>query len=66
MSAKSIRFHDLARYKMFAGVNMLADAVNATRGPEGGDVVCGDLVERDVVRGRRRRPRLHRISLEAH
>ena len=30
MSAKSIRFHDLARYKMFAGVNMLADAVKAT------------------------------------
>ncbi|HUL93443.1 MAG TPA: hypothetical protein VLV56_13950 [Burkholderiales bacterium] len=30
MSAKSIRFHDLARYKMFAGVDMLADAVKVT------------------------------------
>ncbi|HET7764255.1 MAG TPA: hypothetical protein VFK92_04125 [Burkholderiales bacterium] len=34
MSAKSIRFHELARYKMFAGVNMLADAVKATLGPK--------------------------------
>ena len=30
MSAKSIRFHQLARYKMFAGVNMLADLVKVT------------------------------------
>lgn len=39
MSAKSIRFHDLARYKMFAGVNMLADAVKVTLGPKGRDVI---------------------------
>jgi hypothetical protein len=32
MSAKSIRFHELARYKMFAGVNMLAHAVKVTTG----------------------------------
>jgi hypothetical protein len=30
MSAKSIRFRELARFKMFAGVNMLADAVKVT------------------------------------
>jgi chaperonin GroEL len=35
MSAKSIRFRELARYKMFAGVNMLADAVKVTLGPKG-------------------------------
>jgi hypothetical protein len=34
MSAKSIRFHDLARYKMFAGANMLADAVKVTLSTE--------------------------------
>ena len=39
MSAKSIRFHDLARYKMFAGVNMLADAVKVTLGPGGRNVI---------------------------
>jgi chaperonin GroEL len=39
MSAKSIRFHDLARYKMFAGVNMLADAVKVTLGPKGRNVI---------------------------
>ena len=39
MSAKSIRFHELARYKMFAGVNMLADAVKVTVGPKGRNVV---------------------------
>ena len=32
MSAKSIRFHELARYKMFADVNMLADAVGSPKG----------------------------------
>jgi len=39
MSAKSIRFHDLARFKMFAGVNMLADAVKVTLGPKGRNVI---------------------------
>jgi chaperonin GroEL len=39
MSAKSIRFHELARYKMFAGVNMLADAVKVTLGPKGRNVI---------------------------
>jgi chaperonin GroEL len=57
MSAKSIRFRELARYKMFAGVNMLADAVKATLGPRGRNVIverpCGaattikDRVRRD-------------------
>ncbi len=39
MSAKSVRFHDIARYKMFAGVNMLADAVKVTLGPKGRNVI---------------------------
>jgi chaperonin GroEL len=39
MSAKSIRFHELARYKMFAGVNMLADAVKVTLGPKGRNMI---------------------------
>ena len=39
MSAKSIRFHELARYKMFAGVDMLADAVKVTLGPKGRNVI---------------------------
>jgi chaperonin GroEL len=30
-----MRFRELARYKMFAGVNMLADAVKVTLGPKG-------------------------------
>ena len=41
MSAKSIRFHDLARYKMFASVNMLADAVKVTLGPKDSVPVAG-------------------------
>jgi chaperonin GroEL len=39
MSAKSIRFRELARYKMFAGVNMLADAVKVTLGPKGPNLI---------------------------
>jgi chaperonin GroEL len=39
MSAKSVRFHDVARFKMFAGVNMLADAVKVTLGPKGRNVI---------------------------
>jgi chaperonin GroEL len=39
VSAKSIRFRELARYKMFAGVDMLADAVKVTLGPNGCNVI---------------------------
>ena len=39
MSAKSIRFHDLARFKMFARANMLADAVRVALGPKGRNVI---------------------------
>ena len=39
MSAKSIRLRELARYKMFAGANMLADAVKVNPGPKGRNVV---------------------------
>ena len=39
MSAKAITFSDNARERMLAGVNVLADAVKATLGPKGRNVV---------------------------
>jgi len=39
MAAKEIRFGDDARQKMFAGVNILANAVKVTLGPKGRNVV---------------------------
>src|SRR5881296_4738944 len=39
MSAKHVRFHESARHKMLAGVNILADAVRVTLGPKGRNVV---------------------------
>src|SRR5438132_5018931 len=39
MSAKDVRFHDAARHKMLAGVNILANAVKITLGPKGRNVV---------------------------
>ena len=39
MAAKEIRFSDDARQKMFAGVNILANAVRVTLGPKGRNVV---------------------------
>ena len=39
MAAKEVRFSDDARQKMFAGVNLLADAVKVTLGPKGRNVV---------------------------
>jgi len=39
MAAKEIRFGDDARSKMFAGVNILANAVKVTLGPKGRNVV---------------------------
>jgi len=39
MSAKDIRFSDSARERMLRGVNVLADAVKATLGPKGRNVV---------------------------
>src|ERR1700694_103281 len=39
MAAKEVRFHDSARAKMIVGVNILADAVKATLGPKGRNVV---------------------------
>ncbi len=39
MSAKEVRFSDDARQKMFAGVNILANAVKVTLGPKGRNVV---------------------------
>jgi len=39
MAAKEVRFHDSARAKIVAGVNILADAVKVTLGPKGRNVV---------------------------
>ncbi|MEM1263171.1 MAG: chaperonin GroEL [Pseudomonadota bacterium] len=39
MAAKDVRFSDDARQKMFAGVNVLANAVKVTLGPKGRNVV---------------------------
>jgi len=39
MAAKEVRFGDDARAKMFAGVNVLANAVRVTLGPKGRNVV---------------------------
>ena len=39
MAAKEVRFSDDARARMFAGVNVLADAVKVTLGPKGRNVV---------------------------
>lgn len=39
MSAKDIQFHDSARSRITAGVNILADAVKVTLGPKGRNVL---------------------------
>jgi chaperonin GroEL len=39
MSAKDVFFADEARQRMLAGVNILADAVKATLGPKGRNVI---------------------------
>jgi hypothetical protein len=39
MAAKEVKFGDEARQKMVAGVNLLANAVKATLGPKGRNVV---------------------------
>jgi chaperonin GroEL len=39
MSAKAVKFSDDARERMLSGVNILADAVRATLGPKGRNVV---------------------------
>ena len=39
MAAKDVRFSDEARQQMFAGVNILANAVKVTLGPKGRNVV---------------------------
>ncbi|MEQ8659497.1 MAG: chaperonin GroEL, partial [Gammaproteobacteria bacterium] len=39
MTAKEVRFGDDARYRMAAGVNILANAVKQTLGPKGRNVV---------------------------
>jgi chaperonin GroEL len=39
MAAKEVKFHDSARTRIVAGVNVLADAVKVTLGPKGRNVV---------------------------
>jgi len=39
MASKDVRFHEDARHKMLEGVNILANAVKATLGPKGRNVV---------------------------
>ena len=39
MAAKEVKFHDSARHRIVAGVNILADAVKVTLGPKGRNVV---------------------------
>jgi chaperonin GroEL len=39
MSAKTLLFHDAARTRILAGVNILADAVKVTLGPKGRNVI---------------------------
>jgi len=39
MAAKDVKFHDQARHRIVAGVNILADAVKVTLGPKGRNVV---------------------------
>jgi chaperonin GroEL len=39
MSARDVRFHELARHQILTGVNILADAVKVTLGPKGRNVV---------------------------
>jgi chaperonin GroEL len=39
MAAKDVKFHEHARHKIVAGVNVLADAVKVTLGPKGRNVV---------------------------
>ena len=39
MAAKDVKFHESARHKIVAGVNVLADAVKVTLGPKGRNVV---------------------------
>ncbi|MEE8222402.1 MAG: chaperonin GroEL, partial [Nitrosomonadaceae bacterium] len=39
MAAKDVKFSDLARHKLVAGVNILADAVRVTLGPKGRNAI---------------------------
>ena len=39
MAAKEVKFHENARHRIVAGVNILADAVKVTLGPKGRNVV---------------------------
>jgi chaperonin GroEL len=45
MAAKEVRFSDDARHKMFAGVNILANAVRVTLGPKEGNRVGEQIRE---------------------
>jgi len=49
MAAKDVKFSDDARSKMFAGVNILANAVKVTLGPKGRNVILDKAFGADVT-----------------
>ncbi len=49
MAAKEVKFGDSARKKMLVGVNVLADAVKATLGPKGRNVLHENAGGDDVL-----------------
>ena len=44
---KKILMNDECREKLIAGVNLAADVVQVTYGPEGHTVICGDHITKD-------------------
>jgi len=55
MAAKEVRFGDEARQRMVAGVNLLANAVKATLGPKGRNVVLDNSYKRRGIGCKRNR-----------
>src|SRR5574343_732702 len=49
MAAKEVKFGDSARKKMLVGVNVLADAVKATLGPKGRNVVLAKSFDAQTI-----------------
>jgi hypothetical protein len=57
MSAKQVKFGDSARQRMLAGINVLSDAVKATLGPKGRNVIIDKSFGAPVPRPRPYWPR---------
>lgn len=63
MAAKDVKFGDSARKKMLVGVNVLADAVKATLGPKGRNVVLAkSFGAPTITKGRRFRRQRNRAE----